>query len=114
MSCLPKGSRISPGLSLALYFVGPAVRLQRELLASALFGDVPRAALGWIPVAITSVAGSSPYWLRGGDRAEGLERAFESNWKRAVETTFPAEGQRPILLDAPFLSLFSSATTAAP
>jgi hypothetical protein len=83
------------------------------LLASALFGDVPRAAFGWIPVAITSVAGLSPHWLRGGDRAEGLERAFEANWRTAVAKAFPS-GQRPVLFDAPFLSLFSSTTRTRP
>lgn len=84
------------------------------LLASALFGDVPRAALGWIPVGIASLAGASPSWLRGGDRAEGLELAFEGNWKSAVEKFFPAGDQRAVLFDAPFLSLFNSAGAATP
>ena len=84
------------------------------LLASALFGDVPRAAFGWIPVGGAWLAGASPSWLRGGDRAEGLELAFEGNWKSAVEKFFPGGAQRPVLFDAPFLSLFNSAAATTP
>lgn len=64
------------------------------LLAGALFGDTPRAIFG-LPAAILSNGRSSQ--LRGGDRAEALEHAFEHNWdailpqlQRASRTTPPA------------------------
>jgi hypothetical protein len=83
------------------------------LLASALFGDIPRSLLGWIPSALAAVTRSSPSWLRGGDRAEGLERAFEANWLSAYRAEFSAE-QKVFSLDEGFLSLFGQAGQLRP
>jgi hypothetical protein len=78
------------------------------LLASALFGDIPRSLLGWIPSGLAAVTHSSPSWLRGGDRAEGLERAFEANWLSAHRVEFSTD-QKAFSLDEGFLSLFGKA-----
>jgi hypothetical protein len=79
------------------------------LLTSALFGDIPRSLLGWIPSALAAATNSSPSWLRGGDRAEGLERAFEANWYSAYRMAFPA-----FSLENSFLSLFGKAGQPRP
>ena len=66
-------------------------------LAGALVGDISRGVLG-LPAAAWRWLWGMPT-LRGGDRAEALERAFDRNW-----AAFGLPGD----LEAPYLSLFFS------
>jgi hypothetical protein len=77
------------------------------LLAGALFGDVPRALFGLPAVGLQRLNNKLSHAnivLRGGDRAEALERAFEWNWHAAFagKTGFAA----PMQLSAPYNLLF--------
>ncbi|MBI3514692.1 MAG: hypothetical protein HY060_11615 [Proteobacteria bacterium] len=74
-------------------------------LSGALFGDVPRALFG-IPAYFVRRALNLDE-VRGGDRAEALERAFEKNWSAIIAEG--GEGSwkagRPLGLSQPFLAL---------
>jgi hypothetical protein len=68
-------------------FVREALRADAlgPTMVGTLLGDVPRSILGLPAELVRRVLG---FWkgelrLRGGDRAEALERAFEDNWERS-------------------------------
>jgi hypothetical protein len=87
-------------------------------LAGSLLGDVARAFFG-LPAALVRLVtqGKDAVGLRGGDRAEALERAFEHNWSAVSSRIAIASGGawRPFGFDNPYLSLFYEppATVAA-
>jgi hypothetical protein len=82
------------------------------VLAGSLFGDMPRA-WGATPVtvlrhAIAALQGVAYHDMRGGDRAEALEHAFDGNWSRALSAQFGAwraDQRRAAEFSRPFLSL---------
>lgn len=77
-------------------------------LAAMLLSDAPRAIVGVVAapiVAIHNHYATVPWVLRGNDRAEALERAFEANWDRYGIGLKPSPGS-PLGLDLPYLSLF--------
>ena len=79
------------------------------LLAGALFGDVPRGLIGapayLLRLAADWLQAKPTHGMRGGDRAEALERAFEQNWSYAT-AALPAGTGKPASFSQPFLSLF--------
>ena len=81
------------------------------VLAGSLFGDIPRDLFGG-PAYLARRAsdwlrGETTHDMRGGDRAEALERAFEQNWSNAVlSAQLTAGAGRPVSLSKPYLSLF--------
>jgi hypothetical protein len=84
--------------------IGPA-------LAGTLLGDVPRDIVGVVAAPIVKFHNDhfvTPWVLRGNDRAEALERAFEANWRRrGIRAMRKIPGVvAPIPFDAPYLSLF--------
>ena len=89
------------------------------LLAGSLIGDIPRGLVGG-PAKLfhagsgavmrlawpdDPLAGRDPH-LRGGDRAEALERALEGNWGAAVESISSAGLGKPLTFDRAYLALF--------
>jgi hypothetical protein len=64
------------------------------LLSGYMFSDLPRSLIGWVP----KMFGAT---LRGGDRAEAIERAFEHNAKIAALS----EKLEIKPFDSPFLGL---------
>jgi hypothetical protein len=97
---LDGGSRAAQDAALR---TGTAADALGPLLAGALFGDIPRSLLGLpaygVRLVIDDFHGRPNHAMRGGDRAEALERGFERNWRDAT-------GQLPAQpLDAPYLSL---------
>jgi hypothetical protein len=68
------------------------------LLAGYVFSDVPRAFAGW-------PAAGLGFDLRGGDRAAGIERAFEANERDAAELV--AGKLKTVGLGEPFMSVTS-------
>ena len=101
--------------------IGPA-------LAAALFGDTPRAIFGiplfvsrWIPSFLGQLTAKSSFAekvknatleannIRGGDRAEAIERSFEQHWRNVVpSSTFHTRTNQPANWNEPYLSLFYS------
>ena len=83
-------------------------------LAGALFGDIPRALFG-ISLTVARHARAALQGIgyedsRGGDRAEGLERAFERNWSAEVRGALAADPSTgtaggPLSFSCPFLML---------
>jgi hypothetical protein len=77
------------------------------LLAGYLLVDIPRALVTPLPQIIRAITGGEP---RGGDRAEGLERAFERLWRRSAaqeQAKSTKDGIKPpIDFSKPYLSLF--------
>src|SRR5207249_3453458 len=68
-------------------------------LAGSLFGDIPRALLyvpGYLARRVALWLLGIPYQpMRGGDRAEALERAFAANWAGVMPASL--EFTRPFL-----------------
>ncbi len=87
-------------------------------LAAMLYGDVARALLGAPAAAVNwlfkheSKDCNRPVdnAMRGGDRAEALEDAFQRNWANAGVLLGQAGANAAVSFDAPFLSLFYSAS----
>jgi hypothetical protein len=82
--------------------IGPA-------LAGMLLGDGPRALAAypaWLFKQLHNQMSDQPWALRGNDRAEALERAFERNWLRDGIGHIPASQGTPVAFDQPYLSLF--------
>lgn len=71
------------------------------LLAGALLADTPRALFSPVAALVRLAAGLQPH---GGDRAEALERAFESLWHADLARAGMLEGGVPEFSSA-FLSL---------
>jgi hypothetical protein len=110
-----------PGASAAdpagkLGFMRDALRADAlgPTMVGALLGDVQRAIIGLPAAAIRTVAGlfgaRGDRRVRGGDRAEALERAFEANWTQATKN-FAGAG-KPVSFSDFYLSLFYDAPTA--
>ena len=72
------------------------------LLAGSLLSDTPRSLFSPLEAAIRAALGNQP---RGGDRAEALERAFESLWRQDLAAAKLAHQPIPRFSE-PFLSLF--------
>jgi hypothetical protein len=91
--------------------IGPA-------LAGALLGDMPRALAAyiakpalWVYHLIHKLGPGEDRiaLLRGNDRAEALEGAFERNWRLNGIDTIKAFAETPVGLEEPYLSLFYTA-----
>ena len=72
------------------------------LLAGSLLNDTPRSLFSPIEALIRAAVGAQP---RGGDRAEALEHAFESLWRKDLAEARLDNPSIPGFTDA-FLSLF--------
>ncbi len=72
------------------------------LLAGAIFSDTPRALFAPVAALVRRAIGVQPH---GGDRAEALERAFESLWAADLERAGLTNAGIPPFSDG-FLSLF--------
>jgi hypothetical protein len=76
-------------------------------VASAyLWGDAARGLFG-LPASLVRWVTGQDDVLRGGDRADALERAFERNWQAVIDTwKKDGLGKRPLGFERPFLQLF--------